>query len=135
METQILDSAQDSFRDYEVSVYNLIQYMFNNAIFNTFVTSQDNETEFSIILRTRKPRLNEILSHLGKYNQIKNGDSVLGNTCPICYEDFKIKEYKRTLNHCTHYFHKKCIDKWFRKNQGNMNCPICRTNYDRKIEL
>ena len=125
----------DSLQVYEDNLYNLIEYMFNNSIFNTFVTNSDNDNEFSIILHTHKPRLNQILGHLGKYSIIKFQDTILTDICPICCDEFKVKQYKRILNKCSHCFHKKCIDKWFRKNQGNMNCPLCRTNYNRKIEI
>ena len=38
-------------------------------------------------------------------------------------EKYKILEFKRELPICKHYFHKKCIDKWLKK---NASCPICR---------
>lgn len=56
------------------------------------------------------------------YKQIKEYDEIIGQTCSICHEFYKIKEYKRSLN-CAHTFHKKCIDKWLKTNP---NCPICR---------
>ncbi len=133
MDSQILENEQ--FQNYEETMYSLIQYMFNNSIFNTYVTTQDSDTEFSIILRTHKPKLNDILSHLGKYHKIKDNDAIVSEICPICYDEFKVREYKRTLDQCSHCFHKKCIDKWFRKNQDNMNCPICRKNYNKSIKI
>jgi hypothetical protein len=59
-----------------------------------------------------------------KYKQIKNGDKLLGQTCCICQNDYKPKEYKRELE-CKHSFHKKCIDKWLK---NNLSCPYCREN-------
>ena len=43
----------------------------------------------------------------------------------ICHDEYNEGEYKRSLP-CEHTFHKKCIDKWFRKYSAN--CPVCRVN-------
>lgn len=42
--------------------------------------------------------------------------------CPICLEEFKIRQICRQFD-CSHVFHKKCIDKWLTK---NVICPVCR---------
>jgi len=66
------------------------------------------------------------------YKQIKENDLLLGQKCLICHDEFKLKQYKRTLS-CgeTHAYHKKCIDRWLKT---NFNCPLCRKdigiNYD-----
>jgi hypothetical protein len=59
-----------------------------------------------------------------KYKQIKFGDSIIGQTCSICQDEYKPKEYRRELN-CKHSFHKKCIDKWLK---NHLSCPFCRSN-------
>ena len=58
--------------------------------------------------------------------RIKKNDEILGEECLICCDNYKIYEYKRILPKCSHIFHKKCIDKWFKKNS---TCPICRHDY------
>ena len=45
--------------------------------------------------------------------------------CPICIDTFKEREMYRNLK-CSHCFHKKCIDNWFKKDHSE--CPMCRTN-------
>ena len=72
------------------------------------------------IIRTMK----DIKESLGKYKKIPKDDDLIKNkeNCSICYNEYKVGEYKRELC-CNHTFHKKCIDKWFIKNN---NCPICR---------
>lgn len=40
--------------------------------------------------------------------------------CCICYDKSQDSFYKLE---CNHFFHKSCIDKWFKK---NMSCPMCR---------
>ena len=64
--------------------------------------------------------INEVLKN---YIYIKKDDEIIGKKCLICMDEFKHKEYKRILPGCKHYFHKKCIDKWLKKNS---TCPICR---------
>lgn len=111
---------------------NLINYMINNEIFNTYITTKEDNSEFSIILKTKNSKK---LKHLGKYQKIKEFDEIIDDTCSICFDTYKINQYKRKLNNCNHTFHKKCIDKWFKKNIDNMTCPICRHNYNKKIIL
>jgi hypothetical protein len=65
---------------------------------------------------------NKKIKNLGKYKKIKETDNFDG-PCPICMDDFCKGEYHRTLD-CTHVFHKKCIDKWFKKDKND--CPMCR---------
>lgn len=119
------------------SVLNLIEYMIENQIFNTYLVSQDEESEFSIILKNSNSKISNLLRHLGCYQKIKNMDPLIVNkeSCNICFSDYQSGEYKRILNKCQHTFHKKCIDKWLKKNSDNMTCPICRTNYNRKIVI
>jgi hypothetical protein len=57
------------------------------------------------------------------YRKIKEADPVLSECCSICLDDFKINEFKRTLC-CKHTFHKKCVDRWFKKEHSE--CPMCR---------
>jgi hypothetical protein len=62
---------------------------------------------------------------LGTYKKIREADkSLLEQTCSICIDQFKCGEFHRNLS-CNHVFHKKCIDRWFRK--GKTDCPMCRT--------
>ncbi len=64
-----------------------------------------------------------ITEKIGPYKKVT--DSEEGHECPICLEEFNKNEYYRKLP-CTHLYHKKCIDKWFKEN--NTTCPICRSN-------
>jgi len=69
--------------------------------------------------------INEII---GNPIYIKKKDEILNNetTCIICTDCYKYKEYKRILNCCQSIYHKKCIDKWFKKNSS---CPNCRHDF------
>ncbi len=47
-------------------------------------------------------------------------------TCAICQDHEQPTETSREwriLRHCTHRFHRTCIDQWFRQ---NVHCPVCR---------
>ena len=77
------------------------------------------ETE-SFMKKCRKTQIKNI----GKYKKVIKDSELLEKTCPICLENFKEKEFYRTLD-CSHCFHKKCIDQWFRKDHSD--CPMCRT--------
>jgi len=64
------------------------------------------------------------IKEIGKYKKIPSGSKLCDETCPICIENFKENDYCRTLS-CSHSFHKRCIDRWFRKDHSD--CPMCRT--------
>lgn len=65
----------------------------------------------------------EINDLICKPVKIKQNDPLLEESCLICYDKYETGEYKRILPKCNHYFHKKCVDKWLKKNS---TCPICR---------
>jgi len=56
-----------------------------------------------------------------KYRKVKEPTE---HECAICLDTLKVNEFQRTLD-CSHCFHKKCIDRWFKKD--NDCCPMCRT--------
>jgi hypothetical protein len=69
----------------------------------------------------------EINENICKSEKIKENDELVGNTCLICHEDFKVGEFKRKLPaNCNHIYHKKCIDKWLKKKSS---CPVCRYEF------
>lgn len=71
-------------------------------------------------------QLKKQLKELG-YQRIKPTEPIVtsGDCCPICMEQYIAGTYKRTTK-CGHVFHKKCIDKWFKKECPNYICPVCR---------
>ena len=64
------------------------------------------------------------LKHL-KLKKIKENDILTETVCSICLENYKKNEFYRVLN-CNHIFHKKCIDRWLKKD--HLNCPMCRAD-------
>ena len=66
----------------------------------------------------------EMLKSIGKYKKVKeNNKELLNSECSICIDSFKPNEYYRKLG-CNHYFHKRCIDRWIKKDKNE--CPMCR---------
>ena len=124
-------------KEYENALLDTFFFMFQNRLLNTYLIVRDGESTFSIILQTKDMKSKELLKHLGKYKKIKTNDEILskGENCSICCAEYQFGEYKRELGDCKHVFHKKCIDKWLTLNQDNKSCPICRQNYNRKVEL
>ena len=55
-----------------------------------------------------------------KYKKVKESTE---QECSICLDTIKVGEFEKTLS-CKHSFHKKCIDRWFKKD--NDSCPMCR---------
>jgi len=64
------------------------------------------------------------IKNIGKYKKVTASSELLQTSCPICLDDFKENEFYRALD-CKHCFHKRCIDRWFRKDHSD--CPMCRT--------
>ncbi|CAH8354174.1 unnamed protein product [Eruca vesicaria subsp. sativa] len=50
-------------------------------------------------------------------------DSLHGDTCAICLEDYRFAESLRLLP-CQHAFHLSCIDSWLTK--WGTSCPVCK---------
>jgi hypothetical protein len=64
------------------------------------------------------------IKQIGRYKKVKKTDTqLLDVTCPICIDNLKEGECYRVLD-CDHTFHKKCIDRWFKKDHSD--CPMCR---------
>jgi hypothetical protein len=49
----------------------------------------------------------------------QDGDAI----CSICQDGYSEGEEIREISHCHHFFHKTCIDPWFRQ---HVDCPVCR---------
>lgn len=48
-----------------------------------------------------------------------------GESCAICQDPLRMPDSSplRRLRHCSHTFHRTCIDTWF---TSHVHCPICR---------
>jgi hypothetical protein len=69
---------------------------------------------------------NNNINKLNSYKRIKDSNVLLlESQCPICLDIFKKNECYRVLS-CNHTFHKKCIDRWIKKDKNE--CPMCRKN-------
>ncbi|KAI0696634.1 hypothetical protein BC835DRAFT_1250107, partial [Cytidiella melzeri] len=57
----------------------------------------------------------------GTYGGWANADTE--TQCPICFEDYEASDAVLRLPKCKHWFHKPCIQEWFKTAS---TCPICR---------
>jgi len=119
----MIDSISSIFDEIKnnIDIYNTENIDENNIYFNIeFEILQNNNEDENINYFKDCKSINEII---GKSQKIKNNDTIIEENCFICMEKYNINEYKRQLPLCKHYFHKKCIDKWLKR---NASCPICR---------
>ena len=113
------------------NILNITQNQDNNIQFNIeFDIFENNPNIDTIDIKSYFKNCNQINDVLGKPQKINKKDYVNikeenNNSCLICMESYNIGEFKRTLPKCKHEFHKKCIDKWLKK---NCTCPVCRDN-------
>ena len=96
--------------------YNLDYDDHNALIFLDITTRFASPITDKEIKSMRKNKIREI-----KCKKVKETINI---ECPICLEEIRLGEFEKTLE-CKHCFHKKCIDKWFKKD--NDLCPMCRT--------
>ena len=68
----------------------------------------------------------EVNESLGSTRRVMHEHHFQGQECAVCHSNYKLNEFVRTLPICKHYFHKRCIDPWIKKNH-TPTCPICRT--------
>ena len=104
------------------NIFNIENLDENNVQFNIeleiFQHTNEDDDEFNYFNNCK-----EINETIGKSEKIKKNDTIINENCLICMEKYKIQEFKRLLPNCKHCFHKKCIDKWLKK---NASCPVCR---------
>jgi len=61
---------------------------------------------------------------IARHSEIINRDAVPADTnCAICQERNHETETVWRKLHCSHYFHRSCVDRWFLR---NVHCPVCR---------
>lgn len=102
-----------------------------NAIINIYISkSKENVTECVWIWTNEnvkpKNRQNKLSNlDIEPFYKCKNKNE---DACSICLNKIETNEYIRKLK-CNHLFHKKCVDKWLKKNQ---NCPMCRKTIEIK---
>lgn len=76
-------------------------------------------------------RKNKVQKKINKYNlyfKDKKSEDYNIKNCVICFDDINYDNL--AILKCNHYFHEDCIKKWF---ESNLNCPICRNNFNNVI--
>jgi len=82
----------------------------------------DVTTRFASPVSDNLKNLRKIKIKSIKHKKVKESKDT---ECSICLDNIKVGEFEKTLE-CKHSFHKKCIDRWFKKD--NDSCPMCRLN-------
>jgi hypothetical protein len=132
----LINELHHTFTNYIIEY--IKNYILKHSLYNVVVQIDFCNQIYSVIIED--PRLtskSKLVKHIGKYQKIKAEDHIIknGECCSICYSDYQANEFQRTLPICHHIFHKKCIDTWFYKNIGKMDCPLCRQSYNQVIEI
>jgi len=94
-------------------------YKFNNKNKNKNNKNNNNKNNKNNNNKNNKNNNNNKNKNILYPNTIYNNDE-----CIICFNIFQPTDLIKLL-HCKHIFHKKCLDKWFKKKAV---CPICNTN-------
>lgn len=72
-----------------------------------------------------QPTSRHVNESLGSSRRVMHEHHYQGQTCAVCHSLYKQNEFIRTLPACKHFFHKRCIDPWIKRNH-TPTCPICR---------
>jgi hypothetical protein len=83
---------------------------------------------FINMLRTPNMNLDPVIispsqAQIDNATQLRTASNNEGQNCSICQEVYTDGQAIRTINYCSHRFHKNCIDVWFTR---NVHCPDCR---------
>jgi hypothetical protein len=114
------------------TIENILNDLRNTTQFIDINNTNEDTVQFDIefeIITSPETVLNyfknckEINEKVTKSEKIKKNDVLLTENCLICIENYTQGQFKRCLPKCKHIFHKKCIDKWLKK---NASCPVCR---------
>lgn len=114
---------------YDIALLENDNLNYNSKKTNKIILSLIKDTNHNFDINMYSPSkksTREFLKKLGKYKKVDKKD--ITSKCLICLNNFKLNEYKRELPVCKHFFHKKCIDIWFHKNETK-KCPICYHSY------
>ena len=147
MNNDDLNIPQDNLNEivYNISLYesniniidtiqNILNDLSNSSQFIDINNTDENSIQFDIEFEFISPieqeldnnyfkNCKEINEKVTKSEKIKKNDVLLTENCLICIENYVEGQFKRCLPKCKHTFHKKCIDKWLKK---NASCPVCR---------
>ena len=126
--------------------FNFIRFNDNlsrrNRRYDSSSRIQDDDSDEEIYLNSGNRANNDNYNKLKKQfikeldefqykNKDKFDNELVEDECSICLCKYKITDIIKLLP-CKHPFHKKCIKKWFSKEENN-KCPLC--NLDIKDEI
>jgi hypothetical protein len=123
IESMIQQINSQSFFNFVNTNNEIIQFSIQVELINPVNMENNDEDEDENIKFNSCKEINEKLGKAQKINDTLLNETLQNQSCFICIECYKKSELLRILPNCKHSFHKKCIDKWLKK---NATCPTCR---------
>lgn len=118
---QITINVKNTF--FDADVYDILNQLRNSSISNmSEIYNNLHELFFGEIMPITDKY---IKNKIGSYERFSPKRHNISEPCSICRCEYKNNEGIRILD-CNHNFHKKCVDRWFKKE--NVTCPLCRKN-------
>lgn len=82
--------------------------------------------EQMVKLRGEEVQFTPAPAHVMSQRRIVERNNDPGMECPICYEPLELGRFCTKVVACRHTFHVTCAKRWFRNNESNGCCPMCR---------
>lgn len=110
--------ANISFENSDCTLKNVLRMLKN---LYTFIYNEEEDTstarEYIIMLHCDNC-FEKGMEEFVTINKVKNSNEM----CPICHCDYESGDTTSVL-HCSHFFHKNCLEKW---SENGDTCPMCR---------
>lgn len=124
---RIIQQSANLQESNEQLLENLLNDFINNPV--NALPQQQQPNIMTLITSLISTPLEPIIQNNGipSVEQINHATQCISTTvsseiCTVCHESLANSEVRR-INHCSHMFHQRCINRWF---QQSSKCPVCR---------
>lgn len=105
-----------------VLIKNMLKSMFQIVGYNGYSMNLEEDRRIEDMEIVENREMNRKLPII----RFRNGSNSGNGDCSVCLCRLKDEEEVSELS-CKHFFHKKCLEKWF-ENQ-HRTCPLCRSTF------